>query len=267
MGVIGLITLLLSIHIPSHALRIFAGEGPFSYVCIMFRHKKDIFFDLDHTIWDFDKNAEETLAELYPRFGFDKLFNKPNPDDFIKTYSINNHKVWELYHHGKIDRSTLRHLRFANTFKELGVDPELFPSAFEEAYLELCPTKTHLFPHAHETLEYLGRHYHLHLISNGFREACEKKLKNSKLQHYFKTIVISEVFGVNKPDPRIFEHALRNGGAARETAVMIGDNIDADIRGATGVGMDAIFFNPIGAAKPHDVQHMITDLKDLQLLF
>lgn len=233
----------------------------------MFRHKKDIFFDLDHTIWDFDKNAEETLAELYPRFGFDKLFNKPQADEFIEVYTINNHKVWELYHHGKIDKPTLRKLRFANTFQELGVDPALFPIAFEEAYLAICPTKTNLFPHAHETLEYLGKRYHLHLISNGFREACEKKLEHSKLAHYFKTIVISEVFGVNKPDPRIFEHALSNGQAQREAAIMIGDNIDADVRGATGVGMDAIFFNPLGADKPDDVHYMIADLKDLQSVF
>lgn len=233
----------------------------------MFRHKKDIFFDLDHTIWDFDKNAEETLAELYPRFGFDKLFNKRNPDQFIEVYTINNHKVWELYHHGKIDKPTLRKLRFANTFRELGVDPALFPVAFEEEYLALCPTKTNLFPHAHETLAYLGKRYHLHLISNGFREACEKKLKHSNLQQYFKTIVISEVFGVNKPDPRIFEYALTNGQTHKEVAIMIGDNIDADVRGATRMGMDAIFFNPLEAQKPDDVQHMIKDLKDLQSLF
>lgn len=233
----------------------------------MFQNKKDIFFDLDHTIWDFDRNAKETLHELYYIYKFDILFNKPNSDDFIETYTINNHRVWDLYHHGKIDKATLRTLRFADTFIQLGVDPELFPKDFEDEYLRICPTKTNLFPHAIETLEYLENSYNLHLISNGFKEACESKLKHSNLSKYFKTIVISEIFGVNKPDPRIFEYALSNGQAQKESSIMIGDNIDADVRGALNAGMDAIFYNAIGADKPADVPHMIVDLKELQHIF
>ncbi len=233
----------------------------------MFSYKKDIFFDLDHTIWDFDKNAEETLQDLYLKYNFDQLFSHTTPDIFIETYTSNNHRVWDLYHHGKIDKATLRKLRFADTFVQLGVDPALFPAQFEEEYLMICPTKTNLFPHAHETLEYLQARYNLHLISNGFKEACEKKLSHSKLTPYFKTIVISEIFGINKPDPRIFEYALQNGNAKKETAVMIGDNIEADVRGALRVGMDAIFFNATGIEKPHDIDYMIGGLQELQILF
>ena len=233
----------------------------------MFTSKKDIFFDLDHTIWDFDKNAEETLDELYFKYKFDDLFGKSTADEFITTYTINNHRVWDLYHHGKIDKPTLRKLRFADTFTQLGVDPDLFPIDFEEEYLKICPTKTNLFPNAIETLNYLKEKYSLHLISNGFKEACESKLKNSNLSPYFDTIVISEIFGINKPDIRIFEYALNNGKADRESSIMIGDNIDADVRGALNAGMDAIYFNPIGADKPSDINHMIVDLKELQQLF
>ncbi|MVZ65454.1 noncanonical pyrimidine nucleotidase, YjjG family [Sphingobacterium sp. DK4209] len=233
----------------------------------MFNDKKHIFFDLDHTIWDFDKNAEETLHELYFKYKFDSLFNIATSDQFIETYTINNHRVWDLYHHGKIDKATLRYLRFADTFTQLGVDPKEFPVDFEEEYLAVCPTKTNLFPHAHETLSYLKNKYSLHLISNGFKEACEKKLENSKLAPYFETIVISEIVGINKPDPRIFEHALQNGQAQPEQAVMIGDNLDADIRGAQNAGIEAIFFNPLQVDKPGDVTYMINDLKELQVLF
>ena len=233
----------------------------------MFHHKKDIFFDLDHTIWDFDRNAKETLHELYYTFKFDDLFNKSSSDEFIETYTINNHRVWDLYHHGKIDKPTLRRLRFADTFTQLGVDPDLFPKDFEEEYLKICPTKKNLFPHAIETLEYLQRKYHLHLISNGFKEACETKLTHSDLRKYFKTIVISEVFGVNKPDQRIFDYAITNGNANKEDSIMIGDNIDADVRGAINAGLEAIYFNVVGANKPNDITHMIVDLKELQHLF
>ncbi len=161
----------------------------------------------------------------------------------------------------------MRYLRFADTFTQLGVDPSMFPTEFEEEYLAICPTKTNLFPNAHETLAYLKDKYTLHLISNGFKEACEKKLEHSKLAPYFNTIVISEIVGINKPDPRIFEHALQNGQAQREQAVMIGDNIDADVRGAQNAGIEAIFFNPLEVEKPGDVNYMIKDLKELQEMF
>jgi len=234
------------------------------YLHMFNREKKDIFFDLDHTIWDFDKNAEESLHELYFKYKFDSLFNKESPSRFIETYTINNHRLWGLYHHGKISKPELRKARFADTFIELGVDPELFPEEFELEYLAICPQKTNLFPHAHETLAYLDEKYNLHLISNGFKEACETKLEKSNLNKYFKNIFISEVVGVNKPDPRIFQFALETTGAHVQQSLMIGDNLDADVRGAMNVGMDAIFFNPNSTEQPEDVPHMIVDLKELQ---
>ncbi|MGO3653242.1 MAG: YjjG family noncanonical pyrimidine nucleotidase [Sphingobacterium sp.] len=233
----------------------------------MLREKRHLFFDLDHTIWDFEKNAEETLDELYFRYRFDHLLSAPSSDNFIAVYSENNHRLWHLYHHGKIDKASLRKLRFADTFTQLGIEPNLFPLQFEEDYLAICPTKTNLFPNAHETLSYLQSKYQLHLISNGFKEACELKLQHCKLAPYFKTIVISETIGINKPDPRIFEYALRNGQAKKELAVMIGDNLDADIRGAMSAGIDAIFFNTIDQDRPQEVTMMISDLKELQALF
>ncbi len=230
----------------------------------MFRDKKHLFFDLDHTIWDFDKNAEETLHELYQKYNFHDLFNATSADQFIETYTLNNHRLWNLYHHGKIDKATLRHLRFADTFSQLGVNPDLFPTDFEIDYLAICPTKTNLFPNAHETLSYLKGKYQMHLISNGFKEACEKKLEHSNLNQYFENIVISELIGINKPDPRIFKHALDLGIAKQEQSIMIGDNIDADVRGAMNAGIDAIYFNPNQTEKPADIHYMIIDLAELQ---
>ncbi|MCL7988020.1 YjjG family noncanonical pyrimidine nucleotidase [Sphingobacterium sp. lm-10] len=232
----------------------------------MFMNKKDIFFDLDHTIWDFDRNATETLEELYLKYKFEELCGQATPDAFISAYTSNNHRLWGLYHHHKIDKPTLRRLRFEDTFTQLGIDPNLFPWDFEEEYLASCPNKTHLFPHAHETLAYLKERYTLHLISNGFQEACERKLAGSQLSRYFDTITISEIVGINKPDSRIFEHALREGNASKSTSMMIGDNLDADVRGAQNFGMDAVFFNPLAAVVPNDIVHSISDLKDLQAL-
>ncbi|WP_207426456.1 YjjG family noncanonical pyrimidine nucleotidase [Pedobacter sp. SYSU D00535] len=224
-----------------------------------YRH---IFFDLDHTIWDFDKNAEETLRELYLTHSLEEL-GLTCPTTFIETYTRNNHELWASYHLGKITKDHLRETRFRKTFIDLGLTPELIPLAFEEDYVRICPTKTNLFPKAHEVLSYLQNKYSLHLISNGFKESTELKIEVTGLGKYFDNIVISEVIGVNKPNPAIFEFALDAAGARKEESIMIGDSIEADIRGAMAFGMDAIFFNPFGKEKPDDIKHQIVCLEDL----
>lgn len=186
---------------------------------------------------------------------------------FIDTYNRNNHRLWALYHHGKITKSQLREARFADTFTELGIDPLLFPKTFETDYLRLCPQKVNLFPHTHETLTYLKEKYTLHLISNGFGDAAQIKVVKCDLKKYFKTIVISEVVGVHKPHPEIFHYAVKNAKTEIVKSVMVGDSLEADIQGAQNVGMDAIFFNPCNAAVPSYVKQSITSLEELQSLF
>jgi len=223
---------------------------------------KHIFFDLDHTIWDFDKNAEETLHELYEIYRLSEI-GLPSAAIFIETYTRNNHQLWAEYHTGKITKTELRETRFKRTFIELGVHPDVLPVAFEDDYVKLCPTKTNLFPHAHETLQYLKGKYKLHLISNGFKEASTLKIGNTNLVQYFEQVIISEVVGVNKPDKAIFEHALTVAGAEKHESIMIGDSLEADVYGALNFGMDAIYFNPFNAPKPDDVLLQVNGLGEL----
>jgi putative hydrolase of the HAD superfamily len=224
-----------------------------------------IFFDLDHTIWDFDRNAEETLQELFIQHELEGL-GLTSPTDFIATYTRNNHALWADYHLGKIDKETLRNTRFRKTFIDLGLQPDCIPATFEDAYVELCPTKTNLFPHAHETLAYLQSKYTLHLITNGFKEATRLKVSGNGLEKYFQNIVISELIGVNKPDKAIFAHALNLACAVKEESIMIGDSLEADVYGALNFGIDAIYFNPLRAPKPDDVPMQIHGLDELTRL-
>src|SRR5882757_1369204 len=207
---------------------------------------KHIFFDLDHTIWDFDKNAQETLHELYEIYRLHEI-GVPEAALFIETYTRNNHQLWAEYHTGKITKTELRETRFKRTFIELGVHPDILPVAFEDDYVKLCPTKTNLFPHAHETLQYLQNKYTLHLISNGFKESSELKIGNTDIGRYFDQVIISEIIGINKPDKAIFEHALTVASAQKHESIMIGDSLEADVYGALNFGMDAIYFNPFNA--------------------
>ena len=228
-------------------------------------HYKHLFFDLDHTIWDFDKNAEETLNELYHTYKLRDL-GLHSPDRFIEVYTHNNHQLWTEYHVGKITKQKLRETRFSKTFIDLGLSPNLIPQQFEDDYVNICPTKTNLFPKAHETLSYLKERYSLHLISNGFKESTELKVSNNGLNHYFENVVISEVVGFNKPDKAIFNHALTLANAGISESIMIGDSLEADIRGAQDYGMKAIYFNPERKEIPEDVDQEIACLSELMTL-
>ena len=223
-----------------------------------------IFFDLDHTLWDFDKNAEETINELYHTHKLQQLGLVA--DVFIETYTRNNHALWADYHLGKISKQVLRETRFRKTFMDLGLDEGKIPLCFEDDYVRICPTKTNLFPHVHEILSYLKEKYSLHLISNGFKESTEYKLRNNRLEPYFQNIIISEVVGINKPDRAIFQHALDLANGQVHHSLMVGDSIEADIRGAKNIGMDALYFNPHQKPLPEDVDWQIQHFSELENL-
>ena len=227
---------------------------------------KHIFFDLDHTIWDFDRNAEETLMELFEQYKLPEL-GLNSPQNFIQTYTENNHFLWAEYHLGKITKEELRSQRFSKTFMQLGVAPDLVPHQFEADYVRISPTKTNLFEGSEKVLAYLKKKYALHIISNGFKETTLTKMSLSGLNPYFQNVIISEDVGVNKPDKAVFEYALNKAGAIKEESIMVGDSIEADVRGAQAFGMKAIFFNPLNREKPVDVLWQITHLEELLLHF
>lgn len=227
---------------------------------------KHIFFDLDHTIWDFDKNAQETLHELYQQY---ELYNLglTSADEFIAIYTENNHQLWMAYHIGQITKETLRAERFSRTFIQLGIHPDLIPKQFEDDYVRITPTRRNLFPGSEKVLAYLQKKYTLHIISNGFKESTLTKMDVSGLNPYFSNVIISEDVGVNKPHRDIFAHALNLAQAEVHESIMIGDSIEADIRGAQGYGMKAIYFNPLNKETPEDVLWQITHLEELMQHF
>lgn len=199
----------------------------------------DIFFDLDHTLWDFDKNSS---------VAFEKIFKKqhPNIDSvvFIEVYAPINQACWKLYQVDKITHEELRYQRLKQTFDALNYkisDEEIDRIAND--YIEFLPDNNQLFDGAFEVLDYLFSKYNLHIITNGFAEVQQKKINKSGLNNYFKTITNSEMAGVKKPHRNIFEFALSLAKVKRENALMIGDCIDADVRGALNFGMKAILFD------------------------
>ena len=224
-----------------------------------------IFFDLDHTIWDFESNAKETLKELYVIY---ELTDKGDftDEDFIATYKVVNRQMWQLYEQGKMDKQTLREKRFHDSLSKLGVEEKDIPEHIWDDYLKICPEKTILMPHAQETLDYLVSKYPMTLITNGFQQTQERKLISSDLGKYFKGMVTSESVGYQKPDRRIFEHALKQSGSTIRQTIMIGDSHNTDILGAKSMGLDHVWYNPDKMEHTYDVMHEIHSLLELKEL-
>lgn len=198
----------------------------------------DIFFDLDHTLWDFERNSALAFEAI-----LGEHFSEVNLHDFLQIYVPLNFEYWERYRKDEISQQELRIGRIRDTFQKLNIaitSDEI--EILSEAYIENLPKYNHLFDGAFDLLDYLKANYKLHIITNGFEIVQGRKIDNSKIGHYFTTITNSEMAGVKKPNPIIFEHALKISGANKSQSIMIGDCIDADIRGALNFGMDAILF-------------------------
>jgi putative hydrolase of the HAD superfamily len=198
-----------------------------------------IFFDLDHTLWDFDKNSALTFEKIF------ELNNiNVNLDEFVEVYEPINFQYWKLYREEKIDKASLRYGRLNDAFNMLNVKIKTsMIYKLSEDYIFYLSTFNYLFDGTIEILEYLQNKYKLHIITNGFKEVQQSKLNNANIDKYFDTITNSEMVGVKKPNPKIFKHALNVAKASQENSIMIGDNYEADILGALNYGLDAICFN------------------------
>ncbi len=214
----------------------------------------DVFFDLDHTLWDFDKNSALTFKKIFEANNI-----AVNVEAFLLEYVPINLKYWKLYREAKIDKETLRFDRLNTTFKAVNfkVEDEVV-HMLSKAYITHLSTFTHLFENTFEILDYLSLNYNLHIITNGFNELQQKKMKYSKIDHYFKTVTTADSANVKKPNPVIFEYALNLAKTDAGKSIMIGDSYEADIIGATNVGMDTIYFRDYNTALEQQIKQVDT---------
>jgi YjjG family noncanonical pyrimidine nucleotidase len=219
---------------------------------------KDVFFDLDHTLWDFERNSALAFETIFTGQGIEV-----DLDEFLSHYIPLNLQYWERYRNEEISQAALRYGRLKDAFSLVGyaVSDEKIALLSDE-YIRHLPNYNHLFDGAVDILDYLSGKYRLHIITNGFQAIQDKKINNSNLGHYFTTVTNSEMAGVKKPNPIIFDYALKLADAQKESSIMIGDCIDADVRGALGFGIDAILFNE-NPCNSLDIKH-VTRLSDLK---
>ena len=226
-----------------------------------------LFFDLDHTLWDFEANARATLRELHAALelrekGVDDF------DRFHKNYLMHNEKLWERYRNGFIKQEELRLKRMWLSLLDFKISDKKLAEELSVRFLDLLPTRTILFPYTKEILSYLtGKGYVLHLLTNGFEKTQHNKLAHSGLKHFFKEIITSEGSGSLKPNKEIFEFALNKCGANKIECIMIGDSIEVDIVGAMRAGLDQVYVNHLGIETAVKPTYVVSSLKELENIF
>ncbi len=209
---------------------------------------KHLFFDLDRTLWDFEKNSEVALSVLFHELRLNEVID--SFEIFHSNYKKNNAHLWREYGAGRLSKEKLRNDRFKITLEQFEIHSPELVCKISDGYVELSPQQTALFPNAHETLDYLQKEgYNMHVITNGFKEVQYIKLNKSKLDQYFDVIVCSEDVGHNKPSPVIFKYSLEAAKAKAINSVMIGDDYEVDVAGARNYGMHALLFDPYDEKK------------------
>ena len=226
---------------------------------------RHIFFDLDHTLWDFEANARKTINSLLNTYK-DKIGRDLPFEHFYKVYSGINRRLWEQYRKNRIGKNTLRRLRFLRAFDRFGIAENDWMADFSDEYIDKCPRETQLIPHAREILGFLQQHYTLHILTNGFEETQSRKLEYAGIGQYFTHIITSQSAAAKKPDPKIFNFALNIAQITAEEAVLIGDNYETDIIGGLQSGLKVIYFNPGNNPNPLDVPE-VNDLLQLKNMF
>lgn len=226
------------------------------------RGYKSVFFDLDHTLWDYECNARETLRELHNAYN---LGDKGIPfDDFHQHFTKTNFALWALYDLGKIDNTAIRDQRFKKVLEHFQVSDAKLSATLSHEYLYACPKKSTLVPHAREILTYLSKSYSLTLVTNGFEEIQNVKLLSGNITHYFDHVITSQKAGYKKPAREIFDYALSVNKMMCHEVIMIGDNLITDMGGARNACIDTVFYNPAAVAHTEKVSHEIRCLSELQ---
>jgi putative hydrolase of the HAD superfamily len=226
-----------------------------------------IFFDLDHTLWDFDANAKDALIELYDAFNLSQI-GIESFEPFYSNYLVHNALLWSRYEKGFITTQELKWKRMWRTLLDFKIADEKLAKDMADYFLEILPYKTKVFDHTFEILNYLTeKKYSLHLITNGFEKTQWTKLDQSKLSGYFKNVITSECANCSKPKKEIFDFAIKKAQCEMKDSIMIGDNLNADISGAMNAGMDTIFANHINAECDIKPTYIIRNLKELEGIF
>ncbi len=227
---------------------------------------KHLFFDLDHTLWDFERNSSESLDEIFHTLSLQD-HGVSSKQQFIDTFIKINTHLWDEFDRGRIHHSYIRANRFLMVFDSLGIPCPENHLEIGELYLHTLPYKKHLLHGALDMLGYVKeRGYRLHIVTNGFTEIQARKIASSGISHFFENVITFETANAKKPDPDIFACAVQQANASKGECIMIGDNWLADIIGARNFGLDTVYYNPSGLQFDENPTYDIRLLEELKTI-
>lgn len=203
---------------------------------------KNLFIDLDDTIYDFSEASRESFRETYDRLHYERYFD--SFEHYLSLYEPYNLELWRIYGEGKITKEELNRRRYSHPLECVGVNDRQLADTFCREALGRIPTKGPLMPGALELLEYLRPKYNMYILSNGFKELQSRKMRTAGIDGYFDALILSEDIGINKPNRELYEYALVRTGSKLNESLMIGDMFDTDIVGAANIGMEQMYYNP-----------------------
>ncbi len=227
---------------------------------------KNLFFDLDDTLWAFSSNARTTFQEVYFEHGLDRFFS--SFDEYYTIYQQKNTELWIEYGAGRITKEELNRQRFLYPLAAMGHADDALAKTYSDDFFRRIPLKSGLMPYAKEVLDYLSPRYNLFILSNGFRELQTKKMQSAGIDSYFKRVILSEDLGLHKPAAQLFNFALSATQSEVRNTLMIGDSWSADIEGARGVGIDQAYYPPseVAQALPFQPTYLLADLRELKCI-
>lgn len=226
---------------------------------------KHVIFDLDHTLWDFERNSNHILQSLFEKYELKDHLNT-SFEAFKNKYHEITTKLWQKYDTKEINKEELRSQRIPAVFDHFNYQNPKLAIQLEEEYLRSCPDQPHLIQDGMEILEYLKTKYEIHLLTNGFKTIQYRKLKASGITNYFQNIVTSECSGFSKPDKEAFEYLLRKISIPAHNCIMIGDNEHSDIQGAYQIGMPSILYDPSEKITSSKATYNIKRLREIKKL-
>lgn len=226
---------------------------------------KNLFIDLDDTVYDFSAASEESFRETYELLQYGRFFD--SFEHYLSIYKPYNLELWRIYGEGKITKEELNKRRYSYPLECVGIHDQELADTFCKEALSRIPTKGPLMPGAIELLEYLRPKYRMFILSNGFKELQSRKMHAAGIDKYFDELILSEDIGVNKPNRELYDYALQKTGSTLEESLMIGDMFETDITGAANIGMEQIYYNPKGKqghpfVPTYEVRHLL-EIKEI----
>ena len=219
-----------------------------------------LFFDLDDTILDF--GAAEAAA--YTRAL--ELHGVPFSEALVDRYRAVNVSWWEKLERGEVDREEMLVDRHRDFFAREGIDAD--PAAFEADYRRLLGIGHWFVEGAEELLTWLhSRGYRLFIASNGVADTQYSRIESAGIGPLFEDVFISETAGAHKPDPGYFRYCFdRIPGFDPDRALLIGDSLTSDVKGARAAGIACCWLNRRGKTAPPDLlpDYEITELSRLR---